>query len=166
MPIWRGTGFPRQYPRGPAGPFSLKTVHWTVFRALEPPSDLPEIASIFRAANLQGSDLLLYAPRLLLRKATIPMGLSVGLWPTADGRFCESSAAPPVAGFGRVLLRCACGLSPLRGRYRSTGSLPQKSPRCRRACRRQRLKHGALPPPNPLQVSQGTASDISDFLVR
>ena len=22
---------------GPAGPFSLKTVHWTVFRALEPP---------------------------------------------------------------------------------------------------------------------------------
>ncbi len=24
------------YP-GPAGPFSLKTVHWTVFRALEPP---------------------------------------------------------------------------------------------------------------------------------
>ncbi len=23
--------------RGPAGPFSLKTVHWTVFRALEPP---------------------------------------------------------------------------------------------------------------------------------
>ena len=30
--------------RGPAGPFSLKTVHRTVFRALEPPlTDLPEI---------------------------------------------------------------------------------------------------------------------------
>ena len=26
--------------RGPAGPFSLKTVHWTVFRALEPEGGL------------------------------------------------------------------------------------------------------------------------------
>ena len=36
----------------------------------------------------------------------------------------------------------------------------------RRACRWQRLKLGALPPPNPWQVSQETASIISDFLVR
>ena len=59
------------------------------------PSDLPEIASDFRAANLQGSDLLLW----------------------------------------------------------STGSLPQKSPRFRRTCRRKRLKIGALRPRYPRRVS-------------
>ena len=29
-------GLPRPHRRGPAGPFSLRTVHWTVLRALEP----------------------------------------------------------------------------------------------------------------------------------
>ena len=113
------------------------------------------------------------------------MGLSVGLWPTADGRFCESSAAPPVAGFACVLpsglrLQAQCA-----SRTLLVDRLPamKKAPPAtclnlrfnqvglrsrlrnlwfrtsRRACRRQRLKLGALPPPNPRQVSQGTISD-------
>jgi len=40
---FEGEQVPLQYKWGPTGPFSLKTVHWTVFRAFEPSSDLPEI---------------------------------------------------------------------------------------------------------------------------
>ncbi len=37
--------------RGPAGPFSLKTVHWTVFRALEPPQGEGTTSSVWPAAS-------------------------------------------------------------------------------------------------------------------
>ena len=36
--------FGRPTYHGPSGPISLKTVHWTVFRALDAPEPLPSVA--------------------------------------------------------------------------------------------------------------------------
>ena len=119
-------------------------------------SDLPEIASDFRSGGAAPQIFDLSCQRFPARRKTWkPKG-----FPTLNLQGSDFFFSPRACRYAwsRVLPAscpsgCACRLSPLRGRYRSTGSLPQKSPRFRRTCRRKRLKIGALRPRYPRQVS-------------
>ena len=76
---------------------------------------------------------------------------------------CFPGARTPFDRFHLRLKALAVKSARKRFPFWSTGSLPWKSPRCRRACRRQRLKVGALPSPTLPANQSGSHFDHLRF---
>ena len=146
MPIWRGTCFPRQYPRGPAKRARPMLTHWVPSRTDGPVLAENSPLDCFPGARTPFDRFHLRLKALAVKSAMMRFIALVDRLPAAK-------IAPPATclnlRFNQVGLR-----SRLRNLWFRTS---------RRACRRQRLKHGALPPPNPRQVGQGTIFDHLRF---